>query len=97
MDKLRPIALTDHLAKIAELFITRLLLSDINHSLDLNQFGSRPGMSTTHCLVNIVNFLAKSADKSNSASTLITTDFSKAFDRVDHSVVISKIVQTKPS
>ena len=93
IDKLRPIALTDHFVKIAELFVTKWLMSDIIPQLDVKQFGSRPGRSTTHCLVDIVNFLAKNTDKVSTTISLITTDFSKAFDRVDHSIVISKLVE----
>eukprot|EP00057_Strongylocentrotus_purpuratus_P003479 XP_003726748.1 PREDICTED: RNA-directed DNA polymerase from mobile element jockey-like [Strongylocentrotus purpuratus] len=92
IDKLRPIALTDHFVKVAELFITKWLMSDISSKLDAKQFGSRPGRSTTHCLVDIVNFLTKQADKLGTTSTLVTTDFSKAFDKVDHTVVISKLI-----
>ena len=92
IDKLRPIALTDHFVKVAELFITKWLMSDISSKLDVKQFGSRPGRSTTHCLVDIVNFLTKQADKLGTTSTLVTTDFSKAFYKVDHTVVISKLI-----
>ena len=47
LDKLRPISLTDHFAKVAELFIARQLLSDIKSHLDPKQYGSLPGQSTT--------------------------------------------------
>ncbi|XP_003724581.1 uncharacterized protein LOC100889924 [Strongylocentrotus purpuratus] len=63
LDKLRPISLTDHFSKIAELFITKLLLRDINPHLDKHQYGSRPSLSTTICIVDLINYLAKSAEK----------------------------------
>ena len=48
-------------------------MSDISSKLDANQFGSRPGRSTTHCLVDIVKFLTKHAGR---LCTTSTTDFS---------------------
>ena len=96
VEKLRPIALTDHFAKVAEWFITKWLLSDIQSSLDPKQFGSRVGMSTTHCLVDLVNSLSVNADKIGNVTTVVTTDFSKAFDKVDHTVVISKLIKYSP-
>ena len=52
-DKLRPVSLTDHFAKLAESFITEWILSDIENNIDPNQFGNRKGVSTTHYLVKL--------------------------------------------
>ena len=92
IDRLRPVALTDHFIKVAEKFMTKWVVEDIGPNLDVKQFGSRSGRSTNHCLVDIVNFLAKNADKLNTRTTVVTTDFTSAFDRVDHTVVVSKLV-----
>ena len=97
IESLRPIALTDHFAKIAEHFIVKSLLEDVNPNLDPKQFGSRSGMSTSHCLVDIINFLTKNSDRLGSVTTVIVTDFTKAFDRVDHSVIIAKLCEMCPS
>nr|XP_054771412.1 uncharacterized protein LOC129279344 [Lytechinus pictus] len=92
VDKLRPISLTDHFSKIAELFIAKRLLMDINPYLDTKQYGCRPGVSTNHCLVDIVNFLAESSEISNNVSTIVCNDFSKAFDRVSHTIAVTKLI-----
>lgn len=85
LDQLRPIALTDHFAKVhvfvAEQFIIKWLLSNINQFIVHNQFGSHAGAN---------------ADKIGMTSPVITADFSKAFDRVDHIVVIRKLIELNP-
>ena len=93
IDRLRPVALTDHFIKVAEKFMTKWVVEDFGPNLDVKQFGSRSGRSTNHCLVDIVNFLAKNTDiMLNTRTTAVTTDFTSAFDRVDHAVVVSKII-----
>ena len=32
-------------------------------------------------------------DRSNNSSLIVATDFSKAFDRVDHEIVVSKFIR----
>ena len=89
-DNVRPIALTDHFSKIAELFISKLLLEDISPNLDPKQFGSRPDFATTHYLIELIHYLAKNAEKPSNVSTVVCSDFSKAFDRVQHTITIKK-------
>ena len=52
------------------------------------QFGSRQNRSTTHNLVSLMDFVYRSSDVSGSVCTVITTDFAKAFDAVDHTVAV---------
>nr|XP_054760674.1 uncharacterized protein LOC129266938 [Lytechinus pictus] len=86
LDKLRPIALTSHFAKVAELFVYRWLLKDIRPNMDPRQFGNRERTSTTHYLVDLLNFLHVKAEELGTVSTVVLTDFSKAFDLVDHTL-----------
>ena len=99
IQKLRPISLTDYFAKVAEKFAVRWILQDIQTNLDPQQFGNRRGVSTTHYLANVVDTLAQTADKPNTMSTLVATDYSKAFDRVNHTLLITKLLDlgTRPS
>ena len=92
IDKQRPISLTDHFSKVAEIFIYRQLLSDINRLLDPKQFGARADRSTTQCLVDIYNCLCTSAELPRNITSIVSTDFSRAFDRVDHTVLIQKLI-----
>ncbi|KAI8482938.1 hypothetical protein Bbelb_393560 [Branchiostoma belcheri] len=93
INELRPISLTPTLAKIAEAFISKQLYTDIKSNIDPNQYGCLPGRSTTHCLVDVVNQLTKTSDKRGTVTTLVTTDFAKAFDRVDHSLAVSSLLE----
>ena len=92
IDQLRPISLTDHFAKVAEGFIASWTLQDLIPKLDPNQFGNRKSLSTSHCLINILHRLFENAEKPKSSSTVVLTDFKKAFDRVDHSIAVTKLI-----
>lgn len=85
-------SLTDHFAKVAESFITEWLADDIESKIDNGQFGNRKGRSTTHYLVKLVDAIWKHTDLPKSLSRIIITDFSKAFDRVDHNIAIPKLL-----
>ena len=92
MSELRPIALTSYFAKIAESFIVKWLLEDISDTIDINQYGNRPGISTCHYLIAMLHYLYKNADKPKNILTMVLTDFPKAFDRIDHNILIRKLV-----
>lgn len=66
--------------------------ADMNSYLDQQQFGNRKGLSTVHCLVDIIHHLCLNSDKPKTTSTLILTDFSKAFDRIDQNIAVKKLL-----
>ena len=92
IDKLRPIALTSYFAKIAESFAAKWLLEDIEKNLDPKQFGNRPGLSTLHYLVSLLHQLFKHCENGKSSATFVCTDFTKAFDKLDHNILVKKLV-----
>ncbi|KAI8510654.1 hypothetical protein Bbelb_115700 [Branchiostoma belcheri] len=92
LSELRPVSLTPILAKVCESFVSAWTLNDIKHKIDKSQFGCVAGKSTTHCLVDIVHHLSKTSDRPSTVSTLIQTDFAKAFDRVDHTLAVSSLL-----
>ena len=92
LEKLRLISLTDHFAKVAEGFIVKWFLGDLKPKLDPNQFGNRNHLSTSHCLINCIHVLFAHADIPKSSSSVVITDFTKAFDRIDHTIAISKMI-----
>ena len=67
------------------------LEKDIKGKLDTSQYGNCRGSSTTHYLINLTDQAFRSTDKGQ-ATTAITIDYSKAFDFVDHNVLIKKLV-----
>ncbi|KAI8493207.1 hypothetical protein Bbelb_292110 [Branchiostoma belcheri] len=84
VDKLRPISLTSIFANICEGFVAKWTMSDIWANIDLRQFGGIKRSSTTHCLVSLIHFLHKGAVTSKNMGTVVLTDFSKAFDTINH-------------
>jgi hypothetical protein len=65
-------------------------MDSIRDKLDKRQFGCLKGRSTTHELVDILHHWHQALDKEQSVRTLFI-DYAKAFDHVDHSVVIGKL------
>ncbi|KAI8509624.1 hypothetical protein Bbelb_120520 [Branchiostoma belcheri] len=90
--ELRPISLTSLLSKVAENFICQWTLTDILPRIDTQQFGGIKGRSTTHCLLDMTHTMFKACDKPNTICTLVSTDYSKAFDRVSHTVAICRLL-----
>ncbi|KAI8507887.1 hypothetical protein Bbelb_141270 [Branchiostoma belcheri] len=90
--ELRPISLTSLLSKVAENFICQWTLTDIIPRIDTQQFGGIKGRSTTHCLLDMTHTMFKACDKPNTICTLVSTDYSKEFDRVSHTVAICRLL-----
>jgi hypothetical protein len=87
----RPISLLSLCMKILE----RLLVSYITEALSsaLSQHGYRQMHSTTTALLPIVTKIAMglNEDKPASRTTFVTLDISKAFDAIDHVLLIEKV------
>ena len=84
--------MTDHFAKVLEGFVAKWTTHDLEPHIDPQQFGNRKGLSTTHCLIDLMHTLYQHAEGSKAASTLVLTDFSKAFDCIDHNIAITKLI-----
>eukprot|EP00057_Strongylocentrotus_purpuratus_P020244 XP_011674718.1 PREDICTED: RNA-directed DNA polymerase from mobile element jockey-like [Strongylocentrotus purpuratus] len=94
---LRPISLTYHFAKILEKFISKWLVGDIGSAIDKSQYGNRKGYSTAHYLKDILNTIHRNAENPKTVTTLVATDFSKAFDRIDHGLAVRKLLEMRAS
>ena len=88
----RPIALLPSLSKIFERVMFDQLLAYLsnNNLLCINQFGFRPGHSTELAALRLVDHLIAQMDRYN-VPTNIYIDLSKAFDTLDHSILLSKL------
>ena len=67
-------------------------MDSIKTNLDPTQFGNIKGVSTTHCLIDILHTIHTNAELSKSVSSVLLTDFSKAFDHIDHTIAISSFL-----
>ena len=92
LSDLRPISKTCLGAKMIETMMIAELDIDTKSKLDSDQYGNRKGCSTTHYLINLTDEAYMSTDKGK-ATTAVTIDYSKAFDYVDHEVLIKKLIK----
>ncbi len=88
----RPISLLPTFSKIYErVMCTRLTMhfkqTDI---LQNQQFGFRAGHSCEHAILTAQSNILRALDRSHIA-LLLLIDFSKAFDMVDHAVLLKKL------
>ena len=93
LDQLRPIALTPIFARVFESFIAKWIVDDIAEHIDKKQFGNVKGSSTVHYLVDLLRFVLEGLDKPGHYAYLSTIDFTKAFDRVNHNIVVKKLIE----
>ena len=85
--------MTDCFAKIVEGFVTNWVLDDIQDKIEPRQFGNIKGISTSHYLVSLLHSLHQCADRVDNIGMVVLTDFSKAFDMTDHTILIEKFIR----
>ena len=89
---LRPISLTATLSKVADrLVIDQELKPAIMSSIDSAQYGFIPGSSTTHALISKLHTWLGATDSTGATVRTALLDFRKAFDLLDHHVLIAKL------
>ena len=90
-DDLRNISKTPFFSKVYESFVGGWLLPLIKPFLDPGQFGMK-GFSITHYLIKLLEFVHSTLDlKKPHAVLAACVDLSKAFNRVDHNLVIEDL------
>ena len=87
----RPISITSIPGKAVEYFPVQWMYHAIEDNIDPNQFGGVKDSSTALALLKIVDYVAKHTDKPGTFVQMLLVDFAKAFDLVDHSIVIEKL------
>ena len=91
-DDLRPISLTAFYSKVTEHFVVCWLLDYIKDQIDFRQYGGSKGNSITHYLIEFINFILSKQDSSDQTAILACmVDFSKAFNRQNHHILITKL------
>jgi len=91
---LRPISLTPTLSKHLEKVVGTWMIDSIKShgKLDPDQYGGMPGLSTTHLLVDALHHWYEAAEERN-ITNILFIDYSKAYDHIDHSIVIQKLLE----
>ena len=91
-DDLRPISLTPFFSKVTEHFVIMWLLEYIENQIDFRQYGGVKGNSITHYLIEFINFiLSNQENRVPTAVLACLIDFSKAFNRQNHNILITKL------
>ena len=92
VENYRPISLTSIACKLLEHIVhsTTMDFLDSNNILTPYQHGFRQGRSCESQLLTTLNDFTKTFNSSGQTDAILL-DFSKAFDKVDHKILLSKI------
>ena len=92
VENYRPISLLASISKVYEKLMHSRIINflDSNNSLYNMQYGFRSGRSCEHALLKAQHILLESLSKKQ-ISLLLLIDFSKAFDMVEHTILLRKL------
>ena len=89
---LRPISLTSCISKVAEGFIVDDYVKPAVMSIiDDSQYGAIPNSSTTMALISMLHNWSINTDGNGATIRTIVFDYRKAFDFIDHEILIRKL------
>ena len=94
---IRPISLTPQLSKGLEFYIVKWLWDDLAGKIDPCQFGCVKKSSTVHALVQLMHECFNSTDGARAFVRVLLLDYTKAFDRINHQLLIDKLKDYKVS
>ena len=89
---LRPISLTPILSKLAEDHIVdEFVKPAVLKKVDPQQFGTVSSSCTNHALISMLHSWYSSTDGNGATVRVVLLDFKKAFDLIDHNILIHKL------
>ena len=89
---LRPISLTASISKVAKEFIVADYVTPaVLKVIDQNQYGAIPNSSTTTASISMIHRWSNATDGNGAVVRSILFDYRKAFDFIDHSILIQKL------
>ena len=88
----RPISLTAFFSKVTEQVVVKWLMHYIEDKMDFRQYGGTKGSSISHYIIELINFILLNQDSLDQTAVLACmVDFSKAFNRIDHNLLVTKL------
>ena len=90
---LRPITLSPQLSKCLEWYPRKWIMNFIHDMIDPFQYGSLPNLSTITALAELLHNWLLELESPGKAIRVLFIDFQKAFDRIDHQILIDKMVK----
>lgn len=90
VENYRPITIICNFPKVLEIILHNSLYNHVKNTIDEHQHGFMKGRSTSTNLVCISQFIANTLDN-HSQVDVIYTDLSKAFDSLDHSILLDRL------
>ena len=89
---LRPVSLTPISSKLAEEFVVdQHVKPAVLAQVDPRQFGTAPRSSITEALVSMTHTWSNATDGNGTTVRVVLFDFKKAFDLIDHHILIRKL------
>ena len=89
LSELRNLSCTPLFSKLLETFLLEDLKSETH--LSENQYGGRKGVSTDHFLIDMWNNILEPLDDARASVNVLSIDFEKAFNRLDHRACINAL------
>ena len=90
-DQLRNLSSTNALSKLLESLVLEQLRREITIKHD--QFGAIPGSGTNHFLIECWDKILRVLDTPEMAVSMLSIDFSKAFNRMDHRLCFEALAE----
>ena len=92
LQKMRTVTLLSAPSKILEKVVLRSMRKTIDPFLGKSQHGYRKGLSTTTAVLHIHDAATRIYDDlQNTGLAILSLDFTKAFDKVDHRILLQKV------
>ena len=86
----RPVSLLSHMSKVFERLLQKQIETFMNNKLSIKLFGSRKNYNTQYCLTFILEKWKNILEKGKYFGAVFM-DFSKAFDTINHDLLIAKL------